>query len=92
MTVGFDIYCDVCCDVCCDFWLSLLVVTFGIDGCGVTGLMKNYYQLSQKFFSNYSSSNHYILFDAKDKIDTTFAYLGYSFYYAFFRVVWLLDY
>ena len=31
-------------------------------------------------------------FDAKDKIDTTFAYLGYSFYYAFLRVVWLLDY
>ena len=24
--------------------------------------------------------------------DTTFAYLGYSFYYAFFRVVWSLDY
>ena len=31
-------------------------------------------------------------FDEKDKIDTTLAYLGYSFYYAFLRVVWLLDY
>ena len=28
-------------------------------------------------------------FDAKD---TNLAYLGYSFYYVFLRVVWLLDY
>ena len=67
-----------------EYWID-------IDGCGVAGFMKNSTDSVKNSFQTTLAQIIIFCFDAKDKIDTTFAYFGYSFYYASLRVVWLLD-